>query len=107
MVNRTERRQIALDHRVYDRLENWRSKLFPNQKFEVEGKNFESRRTSWNEFFIAIMTDLDYGYFTCPEHRHKIKCEYCQADYFADEQIKNTEKELMAKKLGRSMNHEW
>ena len=107
MGKRTERHLIALDQRVYARLENWKNKLFPDQQFEVEGKKFDSRRTSWNEFFIAVMGDLDYGYFTCPEHKSKTKCEYCLADLLAVEQIKNTERTLMAKKLGRSMDHDW
>ena len=38
MGNRTERHLIALDQRVYMRLENWKKKLFPDQTLEVEGK---------------------------------------------------------------------
>ncbi len=101
MGKRTERHLIALDQRVYLRLENWKNKLFPNQTFHVEGKTYESRRTTWNEFFLAVITDAESGYFACPQHRkHRIKCEYCKADYYADEEMKNTEKVLMAEKLG-------
>jgi hypothetical protein len=110
MVKRTERKQIALDHRVYARLNEWKNKLFPDQKFVIEGKTFESRRTSWNEFFLAVITDAESGYFACPQHRkHRIKCEYCRADYYADEETKNTEKVLMAEKLGHQhgLGKEW
>lgn len=108
MVKRTERHVIALDHRIYARVKEWKDKLFPNQVLEVEGKQFESRRTTWNEFFMAVLGDVENGYMTCMHHRkHKVKCEYCLADYYADEQIKNVERDLMAKKLGRSMEHKW